>query len=449
MLDSFEGDDADSDVDSAAAVATIRWGQAVAQEDDILLWSLSSVLDLHELGLASSHELGIAGPPASMAEMAPIFAPSSFDGIEEKIKSGISHLSHLHDQLLARDPSYQGNFDQDLVKSALSARTAIMFSVTYFQQSHRYISLVHRPSFGSQDTSTTLLLAVAFAGSTRSPPKDDVLCVRNLARLLEEFVFQQLEHLIVKENLMNRSRELLETLAAAILVYQVQFMSMAPVTLQRMRTSRLPALISAARKMDLFTTRHEADTDWLQFIETESCIRMAYWTAMADWNQTILLHMPPQVSVREMMANMPCSLDMWNATNAGDFVALLRDQACKQKGTCVPQSIETSADEQLGLGSVVISADVSLTMPQMATSLLNAVLRWQSLWQENLRTLSGKAINKGGIEKYSDEYACIIQTLINVISSREPRPSYLVGIGHNTVTEFHEFLVQYCQDFTQ
>lgn len=212
---------------------------------------------------------------------------------------------------------------------------------------------------------------------------------------------------------------------------------------------------------------------------------------MADWNQAIMLHMPPQVSVREMMGNMPCSLDMWNATNAGAFVALLQDQKCpshqysvsdctqsllqepnlaaecslsgkqfspsdlmfiiigKQRGILVPQSIETSTDEQPGLGSVVISADLSLIMPHMATGLLNAVARWQSLWQENLRALSGKAKNKGGYEKYSDEYACIIEKVINAVTSGEPRPPYLVGIGHDSITESHEFLVQYCQSFAR
>lgn len=189
MLDSFENDDKDPDIDGAAAVATIGWGQAVAQEDDILLWSLSSVLGLHELGLASSHDFGIAGPPASMADLAPIFAPSAFKTLEEKIESSIVRLGALHGQLLAHNPSYHTRFDEIHVKRALSARTVIMFSVVYFQQSHRYISLVHRPSFGSHDTSVALLLAVAFAGSTRSPPNENVMCVRGLARLLEEFVF--------------------------------------------------------------------------------------------------------------------------------------------------------------------------------------------------------------------------------------------------------------------
>ncbi|OAA78671.1 hypothetical protein LEL_05494 [Akanthomyces lecanii RCEF 1005] len=105
MLESFENDEKDPDIDGAAAVATIGWGQAVAQEDDILLWSLSSVLDLHELGLASSHDFGIAGPPASMAELAPIFAPSAFETLEGKIQSSIVRLSSLHGQLLAHNPS--------------------------------------------------------------------------------------------------------------------------------------------------------------------------------------------------------------------------------------------------------------------------------------------------------------------------------------------------------
>lgn len=273
MLECFDYDEADPDVDGAAAVATIGWGKAVAHEDDILLWSLSSVLDLEQLGLVSTDSYRIPGPPATMADLAPIFHPAAFNILETKMDFAVDQLRALHERLLVSSPSYYDDTGAELIKTHFSARNVIVFSVVFFQLSHRYISLVHRPSFGSPDTSVALLLAVAFAGAARSPPHKEVLSIHTLARLLEEFVFQNLDNHMLNFHATGLSRELIETLQAAILIHLIQFMRQAGETRDRVRTTRLPKLVSISRKLQLFATKHTHSTDWLQFVETESRIR--------------------------------------------------------------------------------------------------------------------------------------------------------------------------------
>lgn len=40
---------------------------------------------------------------------------------------------------------------------------------------------------------------------------------------------------------------------------------------------------------------------------------------MADWHLSGMFHMPPLLSVFEMTGDMPCSLDLWDASNASEF----------------------------------------------------------------------------------------------------------------------------------
>lgn len=367
MLEFFDHDEADPDIDDAAAVATVGWGQAVENDDDILLWSLSSVLDLQQLGLASTDNYGIPGPPASMADLAPIFRPAVFNVLETKMELAANQLSALHELLLVSSPSYSNDISTELLKSHLSARNAIVFSVVFFQQSHRYISLVHRPSFGSPETSVTLLLAVAFAGATRSPPRKEVLFIHSLARLLEEYIFQHLDQHMLGFHTAGPSRELIETLQAAILIHLIQFMRQAGETRERLRTVRLPKLVSASRRLQLFATKHMPSVDWLKFVETESHIRyftpthaansspsnnssIAHWIAMADWYQTIMFHMPPQVAVWEMSGDMPCSLDIWNARSAEVFRAIIRTGRLPLNPWSICRCIKGLTRQPSGLG---------------------------------------------------------------------------------------------------
>lgn len=273
MLEPFDYDDADPDVNDEATTNTIDWGQAVTREEDILLWSLSSLLDLQELGLGPSENCSIVGPPSSMANLAPVFQPASFTDLETKLGSAVKALKTLHGQLRTHNQGHDEEFDEDLVASVLSAQSVIGFSAVFFKLSHRYISLIHRPSFGSTETSVSLLLAVALAGSMRSTSTERVACARGLGRLLEEYIFGRLEKCMLNTDGAHPGRELLETLQAAVLVHMIHFTNQTAKSCQRVKTDRLPVLVSVARKLGLFATRHGKYTDWVRFIDMESRIR--------------------------------------------------------------------------------------------------------------------------------------------------------------------------------
>lgn len=98
-----------------------------------------------------------------------------------------------------------------------------------------------------------------------------------------------------------------------------------------------------------------------------------------------------------------------------------------------------------GFTSVVISAEMNLTIASNSSMFLRGLSQWRELWKGTMRTLDSKTIKSSGVERYSLEHACVVQRIIDVSTSGEAMPPYLRSAGHATVSEFHEFLVGYCQ----
>ncbi|KAL3960175.1 hypothetical protein ACCO45_005292 [Purpureocillium lilacinum] len=255
-----------------------------------------------EMGQAEMDDADVLFPSGDLfTDLAsPIFRPEALAILQTKTETVVNDLHQLHQSLAAYDACYRGSFDRPTAKEVLGPESIIRFAATYFHLSHHHIPIVHRPSFGLPETSTTLLLAVALAGALRSPPRDDALSVRALARLFEEYIFLRLADIMSTHEASVGSlndNDLLGTVQAAILVNNVQFMNNDVATRRRIRTQRLPALVATVRRLGLFAMRHSPDTDWAQHVQEQSCIRIAHWTAMADWHQSIMFHMPPLAAI--------------------------------------------------------------------------------------------------------------------------------------------------------
>lgn len=274
MLESFT-DDGPSDITSDDA-SSIGAEPVLVQEDDIFLQSLCNfifdpvLLNMGNLEMSTTLEDTAARPAAT------IFQPEALGTLQVKSESAVQDLHALHEELAVNDESYSGLFAKVTVQQALSPESIIRFTTAYFHLTHHHIPIVYRQSFGSHDTATTLLLAVTLAGALRSPPQDDALSVRSLARLFEEYIFRYLEDIMATYGVSAsplESKWLLETLQAAILVNNVQFMVNNVVTRRRIRSRRLPVLVSVVRRLGPFAIRHSPDADGVQYLHEESCIR--------------------------------------------------------------------------------------------------------------------------------------------------------------------------------
>lgn len=273
MLESFTDDPSDINSDNASAISI---EEAPFQEDDIFLQSLCDfVFDPLPTEMDDIHGPAVAGDIASQPA-AHIFRPQAYAALQDNADSAVADLRTLHLSLVSKDASYDEPFGEASVRQALSADSLIRFTTTYFQRSHHHIPIVHRQSFGSHDTATTLLLAVAHAGALRSPPRDDALVIRGLARLFEEYIFRRLEDMMSTYGVSAsplESKWLLETLQAAILINNVQLMINNVATRRRIRTRRHPILVSAVRRLGPFAIRHSPHGDGTQYLHEESCIR--------------------------------------------------------------------------------------------------------------------------------------------------------------------------------
>jgi hypothetical protein len=127
------------------------------------------------------------------------------------------------------------------------------------------------PSFGTDETSTSLALAVALFGAAMSPPSDDALSAKGFLRLAEEYIFRNLADAVRRDSMPDRHA--LEVMQAALLVLNVHFLMNDIEARRRNRTRRLPALVLAMRCFGLYQARHSQDAALAQFVHTETCIR--------------------------------------------------------------------------------------------------------------------------------------------------------------------------------
>ncbi|KAJ6437316.1 transcription factor [Purpureocillium lavendulum] len=267
MLDSFTDDDPCDIYDFMAISAS---GMTVEQEL-LFLRNLDEFTTEPVAEERHNPDLGHGGNPTSamFSAEAPITLKAKTDCIERD-------LQQLHQSLAAFDVTYCEEFDKDTSKEVLAPESIIRFAATYFRLSHHHVPIVHRPSFGSNQTAATLILAVILAGALRSPPRDDALCVRSMARLFEEYIFLRLANIMSVHGASHpdiMSSELLETMQAAVLVYNIQFMDNNATTRRRIRTQRLPTLVATVRQLGLFAIRHSMNMEWGQYVQEQSCIR--------------------------------------------------------------------------------------------------------------------------------------------------------------------------------
>lgn len=273
MVDSFK-DDGPPDMDCEADE---RFALGLIGGQDLALWDLASIFDNDQ------YETERHAGSSEISSSAPMFGPYGLMTLENKSKLLIQDLHDTHGALSVEDPSYDARFNLEVAKSVFSPQTMSGFAATFFQLSHSHVPVVHQPSFGSTETTNALLLAVVLAGSIGSPPRDDALSARSFLRIAEEYIFRQMAEIMSCGATSAETEELLETLQAAVIIHSVQIMRNDVSTRRRNRTRRLPALVFIVRQLGLARLRHSDDSNWVQFVQKEACIRYNTDSAHIVW----------------------------------------------------------------------------------------------------------------------------------------------------------------------
>ncbi|UNI16347.1 hypothetical protein JDV02_002784 [Purpureocillium takamizusanense] len=379
-------------------------------------------------------------------------------------KQIIRELNALHTTLSVSDESYNQPFDIDLAQSVFAPHTLRNFISTFFRLSHNYVPLVHMPSFGSEGTSPLLVLGVSLCGAIRSPPRDDALSAKSFLRIAEEYIFRQLRDVMATNP--KPTRAVLETLQAAVLIHQVHFLQHSVETRRRHRIRRLPALVSAVRRLGLLNRRHSASSRTTQFLADEACIRTATWITLADWHQCGMFHVLPLTTTAEMRCDLPCPHALWDTKDLTDAdVALYRRQT-RGSPHCLSslkaltetlmgdrwQPVELTAFSSIAftglelaifaLSSVAISAHLMSMMPVTSSTILRAISRWQGLWEGGTTRADEDRVEMTAMARHCSEFGCLVQKIVEASVSGRKLPPYLEKVAHDSVDELYNLVLE-------
>ncbi|KAI8242391.1 hypothetical protein K4K57_001712 [Colletotrichum sp. SAR 10_99] len=393
---------------------------------------------------------------------------SSYDPaiFESRAAMIVSELEELHHALKICDPWYDGAFDPVAATSVFSAENLCMFAATYFRVSHIDFPILHRPDFGTNRTTKELLIAVAVSGALRSPPSDDALAARGYLSLIEEYIFRRLHRMIPNGATPEWTPELEASLQAAVMIHSVQFFRNDMATRRKNRTQRLPVLVQAVRCLGLAQTRHAPLFQYDEFVRNESRIRLATWMALADWQQTGMFNVPSMISTSEITCNLPCPLELWDASNAEEYYEIantkgfnparrivslkhcmdaLMSDTWNGMGSFPFQDINATDLQILifGINGMVLTANLMGVLGPSTRNLSRAISRWEAMWETIQGRMDPTVFEKSGMVRYNTELCWAAKQIIKVAISGDRSSAYMQKVGHESLVELHEFVRQY------
>ncbi|KAL3963606.1 hypothetical protein ACCO45_000610 [Purpureocillium lilacinum] len=405
-----------------------------------------------------------ATPSAVTDAFIPALTSEGTAALEIFSKQIVRELNALHATLAVSEPSYNQPFDFDLAQSVFAPHILRTFISTFFRLSHNYVPVVHMPSFGSEDTSPLLVLGVSLCGAIRSPPRDDALSAKSFLRIAEEYIFLQLADVMATDP--KPTRPVLETLQAALLIHQVHFLQNSVEARRRHRIRRLPALVSAVRRLGLLNKRHSASSRSAQFLADETCIRTATWITLADWHQCGMFHVLPLTTTAEMRCDLPCPHALWDSKDVTDADVGLYRRQTRGAPYCLSslraltetlmgdrwQPVELTAFSFIAftglelaifaLSSVAISAHLMSMMPVTSSAILRAISRWQELWEGQTARADEDRVEMTAMARHCSEFGCLVQKVVEAsVSGRKP-PPYLDNVAHDSVDELYNLILE-------
>ncbi|OIW32849.1 hypothetical protein CONLIGDRAFT_569909 [Coniochaeta ligniaria NRRL 30616] len=395
-------------------------------------------------------------------EVVPALTDTGFVTLALLSKLIIRDLYALHSVISVADPSYNQTFDLDIAQSVLTPHNLKRFTTTYFRLAHLYIPVVHMPSFGTDETSSSLALAVALFGAAMSPPSDDALSAKGFLRLAEEYIFRNLAGAVRGGSVPERQE--LEVMQAALLVLNVHFLMNDTEARRRNRTRRLPALVLAVRHFGLYQTRHSPEASLSQFVRNEHRIRTATWITLADWHQSVMFNALPVTAISEVQCDLPCPRKLWDKKDATiEDVEVYRQQ--KQRSPRCLESLKDLVETLMGepwdgidsfpvnaitmsglelaifaISSIATSAHLMSLMPTSAPGLLRAISRWRELWEAVAAQRDHETLQMTAMARYCGEFCCLVQKIVEASGSGKDLPPYLEAAAHDSVAEIHSFI---------
>lgn len=71
-----------------------------------------------------------------------------------------------------------------------------------------------------------------------------------------------------------------------------------------------------------------------------------------------------------------------------------------------------------------------------------ALLRWQDVWVHAVNNTRRDVLDTSGLERYSDGQCWAARKMLEALMSGRELHPYLDRVGHDTLAEFHGFLLE-------
>ena len=243
-----------------------------------------------------------------------------------------SRLAMLETELtkhVERSFEYQLPFDVHAYRSFFSAHNARNFITTFCRKRHYRYQIIHWPTFEPNDVPLALLMVICLTGAAYSFAEEQgsahAVQARNFYQLADSYVFKQLENHLYGSLTEPKLTTSIELCQAALLTYALDILPAGDMAMQHTAVARrLPTIITAMRALGFMNVQHEPSESWQVFVHREQRIRLVAWTFCADCLATLSCNKPPGFSIPEMLGDLPCDSEVWDA----DLVSFLEQRQC-------------------------------------------------------------------------------------------------------------------------
>ncbi|KAF2138416.1 uncharacterized protein K452DRAFT_276785 [Aplosporella prunicola CBS 121167] len=374
------------------------------------------------------------------------------------------------DETSSRHTLPPSDFPLDAAKTVFTAKNLVDYASAYFKHFHHHCPLVHKATFELETAPIHLVLAIFFCGLIRVAPHHDTSTNRSFFCLGEDYIYGLLQNVVANDDGSSMENDV-EIVQAALIMLFLQIASSDAVTRHRIRVNRHPELVASLRALGLMEAKRTVGcsaSHWKQFITEEIRVRTATWVIAADCWCTLLFNNRPQITISEMIGDLPCAGELFEASTAAEFEVIATSLAYSiQSPPCLRDWVSSLMQETwlgpeeahshlmglghlqlclLALNSVIFAWRTSLLISSSSHYLLRAMNRWKEHWDVVYARYTKEQVQAIGIARHSPETWTVARMLIEVAQSKNLRGRYARGIPTDSLKDFHEFIRLYRMD---
>ncbi|EKG13657.1 Transcription factor fungi [Macrophomina phaseolina MS6] len=451
--------------DETASCTRLFYGSS----EDELTGFHSSVLELPALSSYYGHGFGVdeTGNHHTNGSFGGLGPPTDHTiSWELRTDEILRHIWVTYNEMFRNGVEGCPVFDMDAARAVFSVQNVKQFVSSYFQHVHDEIPVIHRPTFHIDTASPELLLTIVLAGAAFSPPLDDALSTRHFMPIADEFVFGQLARRLqfTQPDDPELRPEDVQNMQAAVIMGTLQSGLNDVQTRRRVKSRRHPQLVSTLRSFGLLSARRRALATWQDFIEDETRVRITIFTFMSDNHYCMFFNQPPLISVSEMVGDLPCAEELWEANTPSQFEHL---SAIELQDAPPPPSVRYLVNTLMhgpwtqspgcpcknashfnlyiaiaALQSVTYSARTSCLGPASFQAILRATERWQKLWGSGPPQL-GPDPRKHAFMRHAAETCWLVRTVVKVAQSGDMSSGYMQNLSADNFSDLHNFIKKY------